>query len=122
MASGRSRAERKIIVTQVALTDPDLQDFIAKYASNILYFDPEWLHLITSLYGYNLIQLTTKNSSGQITGVLPLCYLQSPLTGRRLVSLPFADYCPLMAEDEASTNDLVNQAIQLAKDKRVNYL
>lgn len=109
-------------MAQVTLTDPDLKDFIAKYAGDILYFDQEWLSLITSLYGYTLIQLTTKDSSGQITGYLPLCYLQSAITGRRLVSLPFADYCPLLAEDEASANDLVNQARELAQDKRVNYL
>jgi lipid II:glycine glycyltransferase (peptidoglycan interpeptide bridge formation enzyme) len=44
------------------------------------------------------------------------------VTGRRLVSLPFSDHCPLLAADEASANDLVDQAIRLAQEKRVRYL
>src|SRR5260370_42581966 len=99
-------------MAQVTLVDSGLQDFLATYASDDFYFDPAWLHLIASLYGYTLILLTSTNSSGCITGFLPLCSLQSPLTGRRLVSLPFSDSCPLLAEDEASANDLVDQAIQ----------
>src|SRR5205823_4372573 len=57
-----------------------------------------------------------------VTGFLPLCYMQSSLTGKRLVSLPFSDYCPLLAEDEDSVNNLIDQAVQLAQQKRVRYL
>src|SRR5207237_8598629 len=64
----------------------------------------------------------TTEASGQLTGYLPLCYNQSPLTGRRLVSLPFSDSCPLLAVDDTSTNDLVDQAIRLAQQRKVKYL
>lgn len=86
------------------------------------YYDRAWLDLITKLYGYKLIPLTTTNADGQVTGFLPLCFMQTPLTGRRLVSLPFSDYCPLLAEDEDSANDLIDQAIRLAQQKQVRYL
>lgn len=107
---------------QATSIDANIQDFLALHASNDFYFDPAWLNLITSLYGYTLYPLTTTNSSGRTTGFLPLCYLQSPLTGRRLVSLPFSDACPLLAEDDASANDLVDQAIHLARERQVRYL
>src|SRR5216110_3087064 len=100
----------------------NLKEFIAEKASDHFYFDAAWLDLITSFYGYTLIPLTTASGSGSITGFLPLCYIKSPLTGRRLVSLPFSDYCPLLADDEASANDLIDQAICLAKEKQVHYL
>src|SRR5581483_11815693 len=109
-------------MVQVTSANAQLQDFLAKYASDHFYFNPAWLDLVTSLYGYTPIQLTTTNSSGNLSGFLPLCYMESPLTGRRLVSLPFSDYCPLLAEDEASANQLVDQAIELARQKRVRYL
>jgi len=54
--------------------------------------------------------------------MLPLCFMKSPLTGRRLVSLPFSDHCPLLALNEVSANALVDQAIDLARQKRVRYL
>jgi len=109
-------------MVQATRTDSQLAAFLAKYAGDSFYFNPAWLDLITSLYGYTAIQLTTTRSSGQISGFLPLCYMQSPLTGRRLVSLPFSDYCPLLAEDETSAHQLVDQAIELARAKRVRYL
>lgn len=107
---------------QAMQINANLKEFIAERASDHFYCDPAWLDLITSLYGYTLIPLTTTNSSGRVTGFLPLCYLQSPLTGRRLVSLPFSDHCPLLAKDEGSANDLIDQAIWLAKKKQVRYL
>lgn len=109
-------------MTPGTLIDTNLEDFIARNAGDNFYFDSAWLHLITSLYGYTLIPLTTTDSSGAITGFLPLCYLQSPLTGRRLVSLPFSDHSPMLAADGASANDLIDQAIRLAQEKQVRYL
>src|SRR5437588_7512690 len=81
--------------------------FVAQHANGSFYHDPLWLDLLTKIYGYAVIPLTSTNANGEITGVLPLCFLQSPLTGRRLVSLPFSDYCSLLAVDETSANDLI---------------
>lgn len=51
-----------------------------------------------------------------------MCFIRSPLTGRRLVALPFSDHCPLLATDETSANSLIEQAIHLAQEERVKYL
>src|SRR5690242_18074603 len=107
---------------QTRRPDAQIQEFLTQHASDQFYFQPAWLEMIASLYGYTPIQLTTTKSNGQISGFLPLCYMHSPLTGRRLVSLPFSDYCPLLAENEASANELVDQAIVLARQKQVRYL
>jgi FemAB-related protein (PEP-CTERM system-associated) len=110
-------------MTQATLLNhSSLITFVEQQAKETFYFNQAWLDLISRLFGYEVIPLTTTNGAGEITGFLPLCYLQSPLTGRRLVSLPFSDYCPLLATDEVSANDLVNQAIALARAKRVKYL
>jgi FemAB-related protein (PEP-CTERM system-associated) len=99
-----------------------LHTFIEQEANDCFYYRQEWQDLIAELYGYSVIRLTTTNSSGQITGLLPVCFMQSPLTGRRLVSLPFSDHCPLLAADKTSANNLIDQALNLAQEKRVNYL
>src|SRR5205085_5868277 len=95
---------------------------VAHEMSHTLYCTPAWLDLITEIYGSSALPLTSTNASGRVTGYLPLCFIQSPVTGRRLVSLPFSDHCPLLAVDEASANDLVDQAILLAQEKRARYL
>jgi FemAB-related protein (PEP-CTERM system-associated) len=109
-------------MTQVSLVDSNLSTFIKRRAKDSLYFNQAWLELITQLYGYSLIPLIATNSTGQVTGFLPLCAMQSPLTGQRLVGLPFSDLCPLLAADEASANDLIDQAVRIAQQQRVRYL
>jgi len=106
----------------LTLSDSHWSTFVKQQAERSFYYNPAWLDLIIRLYGYTVIPLTATNSTGQVTGFLPLCSVQSPLTGQRLVSLPFSDHCPLLADDEASANDLIHQAIRLAQQRRVRYL
>jgi FemAB-related protein (PEP-CTERM system-associated) len=105
-----------------SLTQPGLSTFIEQHKQDSFCYSQAWFDLITKLYGYTVIPLTTTGATGQITGFLPLCSIQSPLTGRRLVALPFSDYCPLLAADDTSANDLIDQAIHLAQELRAKYL
>ena len=107
---------------QAYLSDSSLNTFLEQRAEASLYYHEAWLALINKLYGYTFMPLTTRDAADQITGFLPLFSMQSPLTWRRLVSLPFSDYCPLLAKDEASANELLDQAIQLAYHQKVLYL
>src|SRR5207248_4420934 len=109
-------------MTAISFPHTSLDARIAQEMKQTPYYTSAWLDLITEIYGYSPIPLTSTNASGQVTGYLPLCFLQSPVTGRRLVSLPFSDHCPLLATDEASANDLVDQAMLLAQQKRARYL
>jgi FemAB-related protein (PEP-CTERM system-associated) len=113
---------RKGSQTYTGFADPRLNDFVKQQTTEPLYYSREWLDLIAKLYGYSMIPLITSNATGQITGFLPLCFVRSPLTGHRLVSLPFSDHCPLLAVDETSANDLIDQAIHLALKHKVRYL
>lgn len=109
-------------MTHPSMTDSGLRTFVEQHAKEPLYYSQAWLDMITKLYGYKSIQLTTKNALGRITGFLPLCSIQSPLTGRRLVGLPFSDFCPLLAENEESADALIDQAIQFAQEQKAKYL
>ncbi len=109
-------------MTQTMLSDTRWHTFVEQQTEDHFYYKQAWLDLITQLYGYSLIPLTTTNATGQITGFLPLCSMQSPLTGRRLVALPFSDHCPLLAADNASANDLIDQATRLAREQKAKYL
>lgn len=109
-------------MTNIVAFTTDLNAFIQQQATEPLCYSQAWLTLITKLYGYSIIPLTTSNSAGEITGFLPLCAIHSPLTGRRFVTLPFSDYCPLLAIDDASAHMLIEQAIQLAQQRKAKYL
>ena len=107
---------------QVSFVDSNLSAFIERQAKDSLYYNQAWLELITQLYGYSLIPLIATNTAGQVTGFLPLCSMHSPLTGRRLVALPFSDLCPLLAADDASANDLIDQAVSITQQQKARYL
>lgn len=88
----------------------------------LLYYSRAWFDLIANLYGHRIIPLLTTNQAEKVTGFLPLCLIQSPLTGRRLVALPYSDYCPLLASDDSTANELITRAIDLAHQYKVRYL
>jgi len=110
------------MVTDISLANVSLNSYIERQKHDVFSYHTNWFELISQLYGYTFIPLTTCNTRGEITGFLPLCYMQSPLTGRRLVSLPFSDICPLLATGESDTHELIDQAIALAKERKVKYL
>ncbi len=104
------------------LTDSKVSTFIGEQAKGSFAYTRPWLDLITRLYGYEVIPLTTTGADGKITGFLPLCSMHSPLTGRRLVALPFSDLCPVLAVDESSANVLIDKAILLTQQQKAKYL
>ena len=109
-------------VTSISLSDPRLHTFIEQRSPEPFYYSQAWLDLIAKIYGYSIIPFISTNAIGQITGYLPLSFIQSPLTGRRLVSLPFSDCCPLLTTGDASVTDLLDQATHLAQEKHAKYL
>lgn len=85
-------------------------------------FQGAWLELLSSLYGYRILHLAALDSRAQLTGYLPLAVISSVLTGKRIVSLPFADYVPILAADEDALGDLLDQSVHLAGLERARYL
>lgn len=99
-------------------THPRIEDQIAHEFA----FKPAWLELIGSLYGYHVVHLVSLAADGRLRGYLPVASISSALTGKRIVGLPFTDHAPLLAEDEDAANDLVDQAIHLARLEGARYL
>lgn len=87
-----------------------------------VYFSQKWHDLIIKLYGYTFIPLEVKNGLGQVAGFLPLCHVSSAITGPHLVSFPFSDHCPLLAENDEIAHALLDQAAELAEKTKVRYL
>jgi CelD/BcsL family acetyltransferase involved in cellulose biosynthesis len=74
--------------------DPRWATFVdgAPYAS--VFHHPRWLALLQSQYGYRMTACCVSEGDGRVRAGLPLALVSSPLTGRRLVALPFSDVCP----------------------------
>lgn len=74
---------------------------IIERKNNLNYFHRDsWLKILTETYGFG-VQSVILKESGQICLSLPLIEVDSWLTGRRGISLPFTDFCePYLIEDK----------------------
>jgi FemAB-related protein (PEP-CTERM system-associated) len=102
------------------------QSPLAKYAKaqggDSFFSDERWINVIQTIYRYRITGLEARGPDGTLQGYLPICALQSPLTGRRVVSLPFSDVCPLLATDAGAANQLLDQALELGRLHRARYV
>ena len=86
-------------------TDERWRDFVGRAPGATIFHHPVWLRLIAAQYGYRFEACCLADEHGSIAAGLPWARIESRLTGRRLVALPFSDACaPLV--DGASEEDL----------------
>ncbi len=109
-------------MAQVAEREDELTLFIERHTEEPFYYQRAWLDLLSRLYGYPVYTLTSRAPDGSLAGFMPALAIRSPLTGRRIVSLPFSDCCPPLVTSDEAARDLVDQALALARDERARYL
>jgi hypothetical protein len=64
-----------------------------------VFHSPGWLEALRRTYNYEPVVLTTSPPGQEITNGVVFCRVSSWLTGRRLVSVPFADHSEPLVDD-----------------------
>ena len=77
---------------------------------------PAWINLLAECYGYRPLVLTVCDATGSIGAGLPIMEINSSLTGRRWVSLPFTDHCAPLYRDCESLDQLIRELVRLYQD------
>src|SRR5215212_163503 len=86
-------------------TDERWREFVGRAPGTTIFHHPAWLRLLSDQYGHTFEACCIVDERGAIAGGLPWARIESRLTGRRLVALPFSDACaPLL--DGASEEEL----------------
>jgi len=80
-----------------------------------------WLKVMSETYGFKPCYFYAERG-GQITGIAPAFLISSWLTGKCLISLPFAVYGGVCASDPESEAALVDHLERVAIEERVQYL
>ena len=84
------------------LADPRWGEFVVGHPRASVFHTPGWLGALRTTFGYRPVVYTTTPPGRDLANGIVLCDVQSRLTGRRLVSLPFSDHCePLAAGEDA---------------------
>lgn len=80
------------------IEDSRWDEFLMRCPDASLFHSSQWLTALQQTYGYKPVVYTTAALGEKLQNGLVLCEVESQLTGRRLVSVPFSDYCQPLAQ------------------------
>jgi CelD/BcsL family acetyltransferase involved in cellulose biosynthesis len=95
----QKRMQQETIASINPLTDPRWPAFLESHPDASIFHTKEWMDAIRRTYGFEPVVFTT-SKSGVLTDGVAFCRINSWLTGRRLVSIPFSDHCQPLAKDD----------------------
>jgi hypothetical protein len=93
---------------------PDWDSQVAAHPDSTVFHSSAWAEVLGSTYGHDPQYLAAWDGPA-LAGLLPLMEVNSPITGRRGVSLPFTDSCPPLCSDRLSADQLWTAAIATGK-------
>jgi hypothetical protein len=80
------------------LQDRRWDELVARHPRASVFHSPNWLKALSCTYGYTPVAYTTSAPGQELENGMVFCRVESWLTGRRLVSLPFSDHCEPLVE------------------------
>lgn len=113
------------ITTQVlaeSAADYDWDDFVAAHPDGTLYHTRAWQRIAARAFGHELYPLCARDAQGRVRGILPLVRICSRLFGHFMVSLPYVNYCGVLADDDAADTQLMDHACELGRSLGVAHI
>ena len=95
--------------------------FVLTHPQGSPFHESRWLDLVRATFGFETQTLVAWRGR-EVSGVLPLALVTAPITGRRLVSVPFGVYGGILAADVESLHALDEYAVLLAKRTGSRFL
>lgn len=112
-----------MLVDQInPLNDSRWNGLVAEHPLATVFHDPCWLEALRETYGYEPIAFTTSDPSGALENGWVFCQVDSWLTGRRLVSLPFSDHCDPLVNGTEELDELTDFLQQRRRKEKLNYV
>jgi CelD/BcsL family acetyltransferase involved in cellulose biosynthesis len=101
------------------VADPAWAEFLSRCERAEIFHHPLWLELIRAQYHYDLSAHCIRGEDGAIEAGIPVARIESRLTGKRLVAIPFSDTCsPLIArEAEGGAGAALGAALAAAAER-----
>jgi hypothetical protein len=96
-------------------------DLLKRNYKSSFFHTSNWADVLQKSYGYKPIYFTIPGED-HLLNLLPVMEVESLLTGKRGVCLPFTDYCEPLAESSQQFRDLMNAAIVLGRRRKWKYL
>jgi len=104
------------------LTDNRWDELVAQHPKASAFHQRSWLEALARTYGYQPMVFTTSSPTAELKNGLVFCGIESWLTGKRLVSLPFSDHCEPICDSAEEMNALICGSQAAFEFKHGEYL
>lgn len=109
------------VKVELTTTPETWRSFLEARGYQGFYQRAEWLRVLKNGLEHQPVCLQA-TAGGRLTGVLPLAFVNTPLFGRFLVSLPYLNSSGIVADSPEAASALVDRAIDFAEQLDVRYL
>lgn len=99
-----------------------LDAYVRAHPSGSIFHLSAWREMVADVAPHDSQVLVSRDERGALRGMLPLHLVESLLGGRTLVSIPYAVYGGVLADDPAAAAALIDAAIRLADELDVRHL
>lgn len=104
------------------LQDTRWEEFLQRHPRASVFHTRGWLEALRRTYGYVPVAYTTCSPHTELRNGLAFCQINSFLTGRRLVSLPFADHCEPLVDSADDLNEIFAFLSVEVERKKLEYV
>ncbi|MEA1895458.1 MAG: FemAB family XrtA/PEP-CTERM system-associated protein [Euryarchaeota archaeon] len=109
-------------ISELRTGEEDAWDsYVYESDESTFYHQIGWRDVVLKTYGHKPRYLVARGDDGGIVGVLPMFLMESRIFGRKLVSVPFAPYGGVCADDAGVGRALMEEGKRVAKEERVDY-
>jgi lipid II:glycine glycyltransferase (peptidoglycan interpeptide bridge formation enzyme) len=104
------------------LTDHRWDEFVQGHPRASVFHSSAWLTALSSTYQYQPIAFTTSSPGQKLENAMVFCRVESWLTGKRLVSLPFSDHCELLVDAPEEVDAIMGAVEQQSRQAQWRYI
>lgn len=95
------------------------QKLVGSDPESNIFHHPAWAQVLSECYGYPSFVFAELDENAELTAGIPVMLVDSWLTGRRWVSLPFTDHCAALRQGAATERHLVRALLHLARERHI---
>jgi hypothetical protein len=104
------------------LRDARWREFVRQHPAGSVFHTASWLEALQRTYGYEPAAMAMSDVQGNLTSALVFCRINSWITGKRIVSLPFSDHCDPLINEAAELAPLLTSVQQEAALTECKYV
>jgi CelD/BcsL family acetyltransferase involved in cellulose biosynthesis len=104
------------------LGDPRWLALVDSHPSASVFHSRAWLESLRRAYGYEPVAFTTAAPGEPLSDAIVFCRIDSWLTGRRLVSLPFSDHSEPLVRDDDTLRAMLAALARICRRDGYRYL